>query len=76
MTLKNYEKREALAKKYGWHVYGWSVDLDNPAGISLESIYDKTKFLRFQHKDSLKKWESVLKDNKQAKPRYAKRKPK
>src|ERR1700728_4195815 len=72
MSLKNYAEREALAQKYGWHIMGWAVDLDNPAGISLESIYDSTRFLRLQHSDSLKHWEQVRGPEPNPKPRYSK----
>lgn len=61
--IKHHAERSALAAKYGWSIMGWAVDLDDPAGITLQSKYDSTKFLRFQHKDSLKKWESELKEN-------------
>lgn len=70
MPLANHDKREALAQKYGWHVGGWAVDLNNPAGISLWSIYDSTRHLRFQHSDSLKQWEKVLKATPNPKPKY------
>lgn len=73
MPLKDHAKRSALADKYGWHILGWAVDLDNPAGISLVSNYDPTRFLRFQHSDPLKQWESVLKAEENPKPKKAKR---
>jgi len=75
MPLKDHAAREALAQKYGWHIMGWAVDLDNPAGISLESNYDHMRFLRFQHRDSLAQWEKVLKATPNKKPKYAKPKP-
>ena len=52
-------KKDAIAKKYGWKISGWAVDLDNPAGISLYPIHGG-EHLRMQHKDSLKVWEAIL----------------
>jgi hypothetical protein len=76
MPLKDHDKREALAQKYGWHIMGWAVDLGNPAGISLESNYDWRRFLRFKHSDSLEHWEKILSDEPNKKPKYAKPPPK
>jgi hypothetical protein len=69
MLLKDYEKRDALADKYGWRISGWAVDEDNPAGISLYSKWDSSKHLRMQHRWNLKEWEKVLKQNEQIKPK-------
>ena len=72
MPLKDHSKRAALADKYGWKIMGWAVDLDNPAGITLQSKWGEDRFLRFQHSDSLKKWETELKENKLKKPKNSK----
>jgi hypothetical protein len=71
-SLKDHDKRAALADQYGWKIGGWAVDLDNPAGISLFPKWvsdDPNQHLRFKHSDSLKQWESVLKKNKLTKPK-------
>jgi hypothetical protein len=69
MPLKDHERRAALADKYGWFVLGWAVQEDNPAGITLQSKWDSSKFLRMQHQWSLKEWEKLLKQNEQIKPK-------
>jgi hypothetical protein len=61
MPLENHDVKAALADKYGYKIMGWAVDLDNPAGITLESKWGGS-FLRLQHKDSLKVWEWVVKE--------------
>lgn len=76
MTLRDHDKREALANKYGWHISGWAVDEDNEAGISLYSLWNSSKHLRMQHRWSLKDWEKVLKQNVEIKPKKVKLPPK
>lgn len=76
MPLRDHDKRAAIADKYGWKILGWAVEEHNPAGITVQSKWDSLKFLRFQHKDPLKLWESTLKENAQKKPRAFKAPPK